>query len=85
MERPDLLSLARLGALAGLQILQSEMDGIYRQFPDLRSNAQTQTESPGAKRTRRRLRPRKVSAAALQAVSDRMKKYWAARRKGKTG
>ena len=57
-----------------LQELRAEEAAIRRAFPDLAA------KPPAAKRGRRRSR---MSAAARKAVSQRMKKYWAERRKGK--
>jgi len=76
MDRPELLRLAHLGAAARLQALQIEMNSIYRQFPDLRSKTAGKPSTP-------RRRYRKMSAADRRAVSQRMKKYWASRRKAK--
>ena len=80
MERSELLRLARLGAEARLRALETEVEAIYRSFPDLRSarSARIPKANGGAARGRNR---RRMSAAQRKAVSARMKKYWAARRK----
>ena len=74
----QLRRLARLGAQARLQELRAEEAAIHRAFPGLAA------KPPAAKGGRRRRRRRsRMSAAARRAVSERMKKYWAERRKAK--
>jgi hypothetical protein len=75
MERSELVRLARLGAEARLVELERERAEILRSFPDLKNGRTTRTAAPGPRR-----RPH-MSAAARKAVSIRMKKYWASRRK----
>jgi hypothetical protein len=74
-----LRDLARTGAEVTLERLRAEIIAIERTFPEL-----------GLPRHRRELRQsvkqatnrtRQMSAAARKAVSERMKKYWAERRK----
>ena len=72
LSREQLRRLARVGALARLAELRTEEAAIHRAFPGLA------TKAPAAKAGRRRSR---MSAAARAAVSERMKKYWAERRK----
>jgi hypothetical protein len=85
LNREELRRLARLGAAARLEELRKEEEAIRRAFPDLfgggrgRRRARQPTASS---RVRRRKRAR-MSAAKRRAVSVRMKKYWAARRKEK--
>src|SRR5262245_34382281 len=76
----QLQRLARRGAQAVLDELEREAAAIRRAFPDLfggRGRGAKRSDKPV---TRRR---RGMSAAARKAVSQRMKKYWAARRKAK--
>ena len=68
----DMRSLARRGAEVRLVELTEEIKAIYAVFPDLRRGA------PPAP-SRRRRKP--MSAAQKKAVSARMRKYWAERRK----
>jgi len=79
----DMRAYARQGAQARAAELEAELASIYRAFPDLRSTAQRprgrSNSMQGAKSGRRRRTP--MSAAQRKAVSARMKKYWAARRK----
>ncbi len=80
MDRSELLRLAQLGAQARLNTLQSEIQEIYRQFPGLRSSRGVKAAAGAPARRGRR---RKMSAAERKAVSERMTRYWAARRKAK--
>jgi len=89
LNREELKRLARLGAQARLEELRREEAAIRAAFPDLsggarrgrrpgRSPAQANAASGGGRRRRRGM-----SAAQRRAVSERMKKYWAERRKAK--
>jgi len=84
LNRDALQRLARLGARARLEELQREEESIRRAFPDLfgrgRGRKAATAGGGGGKRRRRRSN---MSAAARKAVSIRMKKYWAERRKAK--
>jgi len=89
LTRQELQRLARLGAQSRLEELRREEAAIRRAFPDLfrgrrgspgrAASSDAETSAAGGRRRRRR-RPA-MSAAARKAVSERMKKYWAARRK----
>jgi len=82
LTREELQRLARLGAKSRLEELRREEAAIRKAFPDLFGGRGRQT--PGAVgRPARRGRRKGMSAAARKAVSERMKKYWAARRKNK--
>jgi hypothetical protein len=81
----DMKSFARVGAQARLAELQQEIERINRAFPTLRKGkparvARKQSPQPEQVSTRTR---KPMSAAAKKAVGERMKKYWAARRKAK--
>jgi hypothetical protein len=84
----DLKDLARRGAIARLAELQAESAAILKQFPELKKAGRASvaytddgtTILPG-RRSRRVRRP--MSAAQRKAVSVRMRKYWAARRKAR--
>lgn len=84
----DLKDLARRGAIARLAELEAESAAILKEFPELKkvgSSGVAYTDDgttilPG-RRSRRGRRP--MSAAQRKAVSVRMRKYWAARRKSK--
>jgi hypothetical protein len=80
--RFDLRQYAREGARVRASELQAELTEIYRVFPDLR-RAGMGTRGPATSPVapRRRRRRKAMTAAQKKAVSARMKKYWAARRK----
>jgi hypothetical protein len=87
----DLKSYARHGARSRLRELAEEAKQILTIFPDLSSSvdedelpvnfilrrgARKQVTATGVRRRRKRM-----SAAQRKAVGERMRKYWAARRK----
>ena len=76
-----LRELARVGAETALKHLRAEIIAIERTFPELalprRRCSIRRSFRQAANRTRR------MSAAARKAVSARMTKYWAERRKAK--
>jgi hypothetical protein len=78
--------LALLGAQARLTSLRAEIGSLLRAFPQLGRGTARATVSRGATRApraRRRSRKRTMTAEQRKAVSERMKRYWAARRKEK--
>jgi hypothetical protein len=86
-----ILDLARRGAEHRYAELKAEMSSLVKTFPDLVGKAGRQVSGSVSKGSAAveaevpvvRRRARKMSAAARRAVSARMKKYWAARRKAK--
>lgn len=86
LSREEMRRLARLGAQARLQELKREESAIRQAFPELfRAGTRPVTSDAGRADTAapaRRRRRSTMSAAARQAVSERMRKYWAERRKG---
>ena len=88
LNREQLRRLARLGAIARLSQLREEEAAIRAEFPELFGRAQRGGSTSGASApvaaTRRRRR-QSMSAAGRKAVSERMRKYWAERRKRKAG
>jgi hypothetical protein len=76
-----LKELARSGAEHAIKNLRAEIIAIERTFPELKlpgsRRAVSRAVTQAAKRTRR------MSAEARKAVSARMKRYWAERRKAK--
>jgi hypothetical protein len=72
-----LRELARTGAETTLKQLRAEIIAIERTFPELAAGGQRLRRSfkTAEKRTR------KMTAAARTAVSKRMKKYWAERKR----
>jgi hypothetical protein len=78
----NLQRYALLGAQARLQQLAEETAAILRQFPQLRDervSRRAEADSTSASPVRRRKRGG-MTAANRQAVSERMRKYWAERR-----
>ena len=87
----DINSYARRGAEVRLAELTQELAAIYSAFPDLRSGrgarggrkqaaALAAASAPAGRGARKR---RGMTAAQRKAVSARMKRYWAERRKAK--
>lgn len=67
--------------MARLQQLKEEEAAIRAEFPELFGGRRAAADGSG--HAPRRRRKTKMSAANRQAVSERMKKYWAERRKAK--
>ena len=87
LSREQMDRLTRRGALAVLEDLEREAAAIRRAFPGLTGgrgrrgrSAATASQTVGTASVRRRPA---MSAANRKAVSERMKKYWAERRKAK--
>ena len=84
-----ILELAKRGAETRLQDLVHETKLLIQLFPHLRDSFDKDelpvsfivAKGSGRLTRRKTLRGRGMSAAARKAVSVRMKKYWAARRK----
>jgi hypothetical protein len=77
----QLKELARDAAAKTLKRLRAEVVAIERTFPELatqRGRRALRRSMNGARK-----QTREMSAAARKAVSSRMKKYWAERRKAK--
>ena len=91
LSREQLRQLATKGAMARLEELRSEEAAIRQAFPEL---GRKSPAAPAAKAspvavgkaaaTSARSQNR-MSPAARRAVSERMKRYWAERRKAKAG
>jgi hypothetical protein len=77
----SLRELARAGAEQAVKQLRAEIIAIERTFPELKlpqaRRALRKSVNEATRRTRR------MSAAARKAVSVRMKRYWAERRKAR--
>jgi hypothetical protein len=88
---PHILELAKRGAEVRLRELVSEAKNLVGLFPHLRDSFDKEelplkfimAEGSGATTKTSGRRTRQMSAAARKAVSVRMKKMWAARRKAK--
>ena len=87
----DILTWARRGAEARFNELQTEVASLMKQFPHLTALSTTarRTAAKSARKVAaaldttppRRRKRSKMSAAQRKAVSARMKKYWAGRKK----
>lgn len=80
LNNEQLRRLARLGAMARLEQLRAEEAAIRAEFPELFGRGR-KADAGGDRGRRRKRKP--MSAAQKKAVSERMRKYWAERRKGK--
>jgi hypothetical protein len=77
---PDRLrELARTGAEVTLKRLRAEIIAIERTFPELALSRRRRAVRRAVKEATRRTR--RMSATARKALSERMKRYWAERRK----
>jgi hypothetical protein len=82
LRQEQLRRLARLGAMARLEQLRQEEAAIRSEFPDLFGRRRRGQAANGqAAASPRHRKP--MSAAARKVVSERMRKYWAGRRKAK--
>ena len=78
LSKAELDRLARLGAGARLEELDRERRAILQAFPGL---AFKRHEAPAAEpRKKPRKKRRKATAAERKAASERMRKYWAAKK-----
>ncbi len=87
LSKAELTRLARLGAQARLDQIEEERRSILRAFPGLAAATARQVQAgaapvkgPGDGRKKKSRRRRKMTAAERKAVSERMKKLWAARK-----
>jgi hypothetical protein len=87
LNQDQLRRLARLGAVARLEQLRQEEAAIRAEFPELfgRGRRDPGNSKPAAGTGREGRRRRSMTAANRKAVSERMRKYWAERRKSKAG
>jgi len=76
-----LRDLARSGAETVLKQLRAEIIAIERTFPELAIPQKRRAVRDAFQKARKRVRT--MTAAERKAVSERMKKYWAERRKAK--
>ena len=97
LSKDDMRRFARLGAMRRLDDMRQEEAAIRAAFPELFSGARPAARraatggSPkaatpaGSAKTGRTRKRSNMSSAMRKAVSERMKKYWAGRRKAKNG
>ena len=79
----SILELAKKGASHRYEELKAEIAGLIKAFPHLEFGSAISPAAPKEEfdRLRKRRTRKPMSAAAKKAVSLRMKKYWAARKK----
>jgi hypothetical protein len=80
LNQEQLRRLAQLGAQARLEELRTEEAAIRAEFPELFGRGRQRARNVASPQRRRRM-----SAANRKAVSERMRKYWAERRRAKAG
>lgn len=94
LSKDDLRRFARLGAMRRLDDIRAEEAAIRKTFPELFSGARPEARAtrgaaaPATAEKAHKGQARKrsnMSPAMRKAVSERMKKYWAGRRKAKNG
>jgi len=85
LSQDQLRRLARLGAMARLEQLRQEEAAIRAEFPDLFGRGRKRPSDAAGGQAGGTVRRRRaaMSAAGRKAVSERMRKYWAERRKAK--
>lgn len=76
-----ILELARRGAELHYQNLKAELESLVKRFPHLRRPSALAAPVETVRRAIRKHRRHKWSAEARKAVSARMKRYWAGKRK----
>jgi hypothetical protein len=81
VNQDQLRRLARLGAVTRLEQLREEEADIRAEFPELFGGRRESGRAPAKDAAHSSRRRRAMSAAQRKAVSERMRKYWAARRK----
>ena len=95
MHKDALRDFARVGAERRIAMIRHEMSWILKEFPDLEAPLRSKGSpfppnelaalggrdaAPATGRTRTR---RRMTAAQRKAVGERMRKYWAARKKAR--
>ena len=81
LNQEQLRRLARLGAVARLEQLREEEAAIRAEFPELFGGRRANGKAAGRERGQRKRRRRAMTSAQRKEVSERMRKYWADRRK----
>ena len=81
LDAKELYRLARIGAAERLTQLERERAVLLRAFPDLKQGADRTAPDAAASEVKNSRRRRRMSTEARKAVSLRMKKYWAERRR----
>ena len=86
IDNDNFWTYAKAGAQARLAEIQRELAAMMKVFPELAKRTASggipSTAIPEAKPRHKR---RRLTAAERKAIGERMKKYWAERRKAKKG
>jgi hypothetical protein len=77
----SIIEFAKKGASHRYDELKAELAALIKAFPHLEFGSAISPAAPKQEFDRLRKRRKPMSAAAKKAVSARMKKYWAARKK----
>jgi hypothetical protein len=77
----SIIEFAKKGASHRYDELKAELTALIKAFPHLEFGSAISPAAPKQEFDRLRKRRKPMSAAAKKAVSARMKKYWAARKK----
>jgi hypothetical protein len=80
LNQDELRRLARLGAVTRLEQLKQEEANIRAEFPELFGRGRGARPAAAPVKARRRA-GKPMTASQKKAVSERMRKYWAERRK----
>jgi hypothetical protein len=80
LSREELRQLAISGAQARIKQLDTQRMALLREFPELNSSSRPITQAKVG-RPRRTRRTRRLTADQRHAISQRMKRFWAERRK----
>jgi hypothetical protein len=80
LSRQELRQLAITGAKARIKELDAQRMALLREFLELNSSSRPITQA-NVGRPRRTRRTRRLTAAQRRAISQRMKRFWAERRK----
>jgi hypothetical protein len=86
LSQQDVRQYALIGARTRLEALQAELNALLASFPELgRAGGRKAAAAPAAAAptARRKKRRYNMTAEQKKAVSERMKKFWASRRKEK--
>lgn len=82
----ELRRFAIVGARARLAAIEAEAAALVKSFPELRKGDQGESKASkavGSTSAPVRRRKNRMSTEGRKAVSERMKRYWAERRKAK--
>ena len=85
LDLSELRQYALVGAQARLEAITAELEAIRQAFPELANGNVNPAQATAGDAPSRRRRRSRMSAAQRKAVGERMKKYWAERRRASQG